>query len=460
MRLYPMRSIIFIIVSSWLWLSCEPQEDSFSFDPGLTLIFSGDTVTFDTLISNRRSSTRRLTVYNPNEESVLFGNIFLGRGDQSDYSVIINGRPQTTLQNEPLFAGDSLLILVEVNVDPRDEDLPYLVKDSIVFTWNGNSADVKLISYGQDGREIGTEVICDEIWTSDRPYIISDTLIVSPNCNLQIEKGTQIYFENNAAIFVQGSLKVSGDSANHVVFRNARFDGIYDEVPGQWNGIYFLVGSKNNEVLFADIFNAQVGLRVGTPDSDSIPDVVVANTRIFNMSAAGILGFTSDISVTNTLVYNCGQYLVGGFAGGNYSFDHCTFANIPPLFIQDQPTVQFSDNLVLTADSLLVDDLFLQLRNSIIWGSQSEEFLLSAAGGQAVVANIQNNILRTELDISNNFISQEFNFPGFSDVFSNDYSLDTLAFAQDKGLNLGITRDITGAKRNGPPDIGAFERQD
>ncbi|WP_436514480.1 right-handed parallel beta-helix repeat-containing protein [Ekhidna sp. To15] len=453
-----MRNTFLVLLLFVLWVGCSTKDETVSFDPGLMLVFSNDSVAFDTLLSDRRSSTKRLTVFNPNEEAIQFDEIALGKANNSDYQVIINGKQTNELANERLLGGDSLLILVEVNVSPQNQNSPYLVKDSIIFRWNTNETHVKLVSYGQDGNTINSSSICDEVWTNDRPYIVSDTVLVSAGCQLTIEKGTNIYFENDAVMFIQGTLKAIGDSANHIVFRNARFDGVYDRVPGQWDGIYFLEGSADNEVSFAEIFNGQVGLRLGTPDDDDIPDLVVSNTTIFNMSLAGILCFTSDLEATNTLIYNCGNYLFGGFAGGNYTLRHCTLSNEPALFIQDEATVQFSDNLVIGENQLLVEDLDVELVNSIIWGTADEELLINNGGGASVSVDLTANIIRSGEELTNNFTSREFNFPGFVDAFGNKYQLDTLAFAQDRGIDIGVNRDLIGKQRDAIPDIGAYER--
>lgn len=441
-----------------IWMSCDSIDDDFSMDSNLEITFSADSVSFDTLLSDTRSATQRLMVYNQNNAAILLSSISLGKESSSDYSIIINGKDGPSQLNERILAGDSLLVLVEVNIDPRNENLPYLVKDSVVFDWNGNSEHVKLVSWGQDANRVQNQVLCDVTWTRDRPYIVSDTLLVQPNCTLTIEAGTSVFFENDAVMFIQGSLNAVGDSANHIVLRNARFDGIYDQVPGQWNGIYFLEGSKDNQVSFAEIFNAQVGLRVGSPDEDDIADLIVNNTSIFNMSQAGILAFTSDIEATNCLIYNCGTYLVGNFAGGNYTYRHCTFSNEPSFFVNDDPSVQFSDNIVISETELLTADLNLELTNSIVWGASEEELLINNGGGANVSATLTTNIIRSATPIENNFVSQSFNFPGFKGLFSFDYSLDTLAFAKDLATDIGILKDIIDAPRDPTPDIGAFER--
>ncbi len=450
----------YLLVLLVAWMGCSEPEEEFSFDPNLEIIFSTDSVIFDTLVSDTRSSTRRLTIFNPNESALLLSEIALGLGDASDYQVIINGKEQDAVLNERILGGDSLLVLVEVNINPRNQDIPYLTKDSLIFSWNGNTEDVKLVSWGQDTKTRGNEILCTTTWTNERPYLISDTLVVGAECVLTIEKGTQIYFENDAALFIQGSLVAMGDSSDHIVFRNARFDGIYNAVPGQWNGIYFLEGSDGNQLSFAEIFNGRVGLRVGSPDEDDEADLVVSNTRIFNMSEAGILAFTSDMEVTNTLIYSCGTYLAGHFIGGNYTYRHCTFANDQSLFVSDQPSVQFADNIVLANDEVLSDDLFFELSNSIVWGRSDEELLISNGGNETLVGLISSNIIRSEQELEGNFTSLEFNFPGFANTFALDYSLDSLAFARDRGSDVDVPNDIDGFVRDALPDIGAFERVD
>ena len=448
------KNLLFHILAVFVWISCDTLEESISTDASLGLIFSTDTLSFDTLLSEQRSSTRRLVVYNPNSSAISFSSIFLGGGEGSDYSLIINGKNTTRVSDEFIAGGDSILILAEVNVTERNNDLPYLVEDEIVLEWNGNSADVKLVSYGQDGIRLSNQRLCDVTWTNDRPYILKDTLLVDPDCQLTIEKGATVYFENDAALFVQGTLVAIGDSSELITFTNTRFDSGFDQVAGQWNGIYFLEGSSNNMIAYADILNGQVGLRIGTPDENSDADVIVENTKIYNMSFAGVLAFTSDVSATNCLIYNCGTYLIGNFAGGNYEYIHCTVSNDQSFFISDEPIVQFSDNIILEDGQILTEDLSVNLTNTIIWGSGNNELVINDGGGSSVDLLLNTNIIKTSEEIENNYTSSDLDSPGLA----SDYSLDTLAFAKDKGVNTEIMIDILGQHRDENPDIGAFER--
>lgn len=451
-----MKSFFNLTILALVLVACQPAEEFISEDASLRLKVSTDTVLFDTLLTDRGSITGRFKIYNPNKSAIKLDDIRLGSGTSSAYSLIINGREAASLQNEVLFGKDSLQVLVSVFIDPQDENTPYLVKDSVVFEWNGNSAHVKLVAYGQDAIYVNRETLCDVNWTSDRPYVLMDTVVVLPDCFLNIEAGAQIFLDNNAALFVQGTLRVMGEAGSRVTIKNTRFDQKYKQAPGQWDGIYFLPGSTANEIHYADITNGGVGLYVGTPDDDENFDLTITNTTIGFMSQAGILAFTSEVIATNTLVYNCGQYLVGNFAGGRYQYDHCTLVNFPSSFVRSEPSVQFSDNVSLDGETFS-GDLNITLRNTIIWGTQSDELLIAEGGFGVVTKQFQTGIVRSTLPVSSHYISQEINFPGFINSSTFDYQLDEEAFARNRGTQIGVLNDLDGQIRDVQPDIGAFE---
>lgn len=460
----PGKNLILAIGLLALIVSCRPEEELVSTSPNLRLQISSDTVLFDTLLTDRGSITRRFRIYNPNKSAVKFDEIRLGKGNNSDYSLIINGKESHRIRNETLFGKDSLQVLVSVDIDPQDENLPYLVKDSVVFDWNGNSGHVKLVAYGQDAIYVNADTLCNVTWTADRPYVIYNYALVDTLCTLNIDPGAQIFLDNEAGVLqygagllVKGSLKLNGEFDNRITVKNTRFDAAYEVAPGQWDGIYFLEGSVENEVHYTDISNGTIGLRVGTPDDDQDFDLTVTNSTIGHMRFAGILGFTSEIYASNTVVYNCGQYLVGNFAGGTYQYDHCTLSNFPNLFSRDEPSVQFSDNVVAGDGTVISAPLNVTLRNTIIWGTESEELLIAEGAGEPVSRNFLTGIVRSNFQFNNFIISQESNFPGFANPQSFDYHLDSLAFAIDKATDIGISSDLDGTLRDVKPDMGAYE---
>ena len=137
------------------------------------------------------------------------------------------------------------------------------MKDSVIVDWNGKTANAKLVAWGQDANYLNGDEICDETWTSARPYVIFNFAMVDTSCVLNMKPGTKVYLDNGASLFVFGTLKVKGDSANRVVFRNTRFDENYLQAPGQWDGLIFMESSRTNEISHAIIENGDIGIGVG-----------------------------------------------------------------------------------------------------------------------------------------------------------------------------------------------------
>ncbi|MEM6523502.1 MAG: right-handed parallel beta-helix repeat-containing protein [Bacteroidota bacterium] len=455
--------------------SCSPEEEKITFEGDAFLRFSTDTVFFDTIFTQIsteiRNVTKRFRVYNDNDNAVRINDISLADGTDSPYIIFVNGRPGNSFADTRILGGDSMLILVEVSIDPMDENLPFVVEDQVNFNTNGNEQDVKLVSWGQDANFLRDSILsCNSVFTSEKPYVIYNSVLVDTLCNLTVEPGARVFSHNGSFIFIRGSINVQGSAEEKVVFTNDRFDEAFQNAPGQWGGIIFLPGSKDNRIDHAEIRNAEVGLYLGTPDEDNEADLIVSNTRIENMGGNsilpiggdfvqpgfGIIAITSDLEATNVLINNCAVNVLGNYAGGNYKYEHCTFGNFSFDFFREDAAVVLSDNLVLPGNGLLVSELNVEMTNSIIWGNLRDELLISESGEVTNSLMLENNLIRTQLSLpESNFLNED---PRFFDPRDYVYSLDTLSPAKDVGINLSITFDLEGTERDELPDLGAFER--
>lgn len=465
--------IFFSLIFLGILAACEPEEEQITYDAAAQLRFSRDTVLFDTIFTSRQSITKRLRVYNDQSKAVKIANIALANGTNSQYKIYVNGQAGAEFDDVTLLGGDSLLVLVEVTIDPMNTNLPFIVTDKLQFNTNGNHQDVKLVAWGQDAVFLNGEILpCNMTFTADKPYVIFNSIVIDSLCNLTVEAGAHIYSHSGSFIFVRGSLYVQGTADQRVIFRNDRFEEEYENAPGQWGGLIFLPGSKNNHIDYADIRNGQFGIYLGTPDENENYDLIVSNTRIENMGGNetfmgniinvqpgyGVIGITSDLYMYNTLIDNCAINVVGNYAGGNYRYEHCTFANYSFDFFRDDPAVVIADNLQLADNSLLVGDLNVSIINSIIWGNLNEELVVSNSGQSNFSFEAMNNILRApanELFDTTNHLNKD---PKFIDPADYQYELDTLSPAKDAGKGIGIPTDLNGDMRDSNPDIGAFER--
>ena len=440
-------------------ISCSLSDQEISTDPSHKLRFSADTIFFDTIFTEIPSVTKRLRVFNDRSIAVSIASIALADPNTS-YLVTVNGIEGTAFEATKILANDSILILLKANINDRDSLSPYVVEDQLKFTTNGNNQEVSVFSWGQDANYLKDSVlVCNTTWTAGKPYVIYDHILVDSLCTLNIEPGTRIFSHLGSNIYIKGSLKVNGAADDRVLFINDRFDGNFGLYPGQWGGIVFLEGSKNNEMRYSDVRNAEVGIWLGTPDDDDLADLVLENCIIENMSASGVLAFTSDLEMTNCLVNNAGQFAFAGLAGGNYILQHNTFANYAFGFFKTQATFVVTDQLELSDGSIIEGPINLELNNNIIWGPSADELELLNETGLDFNFNMSNNLLKTTDETFvgfNNIINED---PLFIDPENFDYQLDNLSPAINTGTDLGIAIDLLGNTRSSPPEIGAYEKQ-
>ena len=460
----------FLLCILTLWMeSCDIPEEQISGDSSLRLEASEDSIKFDTVLSSVRSITQRVNIHNRNKRAVRISELSLGLGESSSYSLFVNGINGKSFQDHVIFGGDSLLVLIEVNISPRDQDDAFAVNDRIQISYNENRLEVPLVTWGQDAIFLEREeVTCDAIWVAGKPYVLKDTITVREGCALTIEPGARLLIENESALRVNGQLLMQGTAEEKIIVRNTRSDGSFRIRPGQWNAIFFTETSTGNQVNHAEIINGRIGLFIDHPDNDETFELTVTNTTIGHMSTAGIRSFSSDVKMENVEIYNCQSELIGGFAGGKYEITHCSFSNANTDFSRSEESVFFSEEEEVNGE-MRSGPLDLTLTNSIIWGGRREELSVLVTD-QNKLSGITHNIIRSELPVweqMENEISLESNYPGFI-CTSNPDSCSTFfqlrlgvnSVARAKAVNSTVMLDIEGRMRDDMPDLGAYEWYD
>lgn len=464
-RLIPISILIFLAA-----FSCK--KETFNTDNEATVRFSTDTVHFDTVFTTIGSTTHNFKVYNPYNKSLKISSISLAAGNNSFFRLNINGISANHMNDVEIGPNDSIYIFAEVKIDPLNQNNPLVIKDSIVFVTNGNIQDVKLVAYGQDVHLINGLVIeSSSIWSNDKPYLVYNSMLVDSGVTLTVTAGTVIYFHHQSRMYVLGTLIANGTKDEPVVFRHDRLEQWYNNIPGQWVGLYFVPGSKDNVLNYCEIKNAIIGIQVDTLANLSQPTLTLSNSKILNMNAAGIYARGSTVLSYNTVIANCGQYAIALTIGGAYRFYHCTVYNAWAYSNRQTPSV-ILNNYYLDVNGIYqvrpLSEAFFG--NCIVYGNKDSEIELDAFPSAGVFNfKFENTLLKISPDINTqnpaNWLDIfKNNSPGFKNAGNNDFSLDTLAFAKDKGkLSLVFSEwvyDINSNNRtaDGYPDIGAYER--
>lgn len=468
-----MRVCISLLFLAFFFSECK--KDTLLNDPSAKLNFSVDTLTFDTVFTTIGSATRLFKIYNPHKKKLSISSIFLTGGNSSSFRMNVDGISGHTIKNITILPEDSLYVFIEVTVDPNNGFLPLVIYDSVNFITNGNQQRVILEAWGQDAHFYKDSVICNETWVSDKPYVIINSILIDSGCSLTIQEGTKVYCSSNSGIFVLGTLIVNGSQLDSVVFQGMRLESFYQDLPGQWLGIFPLRGSTNNEINHTVIKNSIYGISVGSnsnPDLTSFtqlnaPDIFLRNTIIRNSLSTGIFGFFSFIQAENCLIYNCGQYNVQLAMGGIYGFRHCTFVNYASsLTNHKDPIIQVS-NFAETPSQHVSVDLLAAFENCIIYGSNEEELSLDDDGSGANFDCIfDHTLLRTKLNTSNptyyvNILKNAD--PKFIDLSENDFHLQSGSpcINMGKTLTIPVTEDLEGNMRplGSAPDLGVYEKE-
>jgi hypothetical protein len=473
---------VITLVMFLLFFSC--QKDPTGQDQGTQLTFSQDTVYFDTVFTSLGSTTQSFTVHNTGKKQISISSIRLAGGASSFYRINVDGQAAYEVKDIKIEGEDSLYIFCRVTIDPSDVRNPFIVSDSIVFETDGNVQDVNLVAWGQNANYIladtyipgypNFKIIAHENetvkWTSGKPYVIYGFALVDSTGSLEIERGTRVYFHNNSGLWIYkgGTLKAKGSVDAPVIFQGDRLESFYEDLPGQWDRIWINEGSVNNEIDYAIIRNGFIGLQLETLQEQMGNQMILSNTRIENMTGYGILTRFYNLTAYNDVVVNCGQYLAAFTWGGIFDIRQCTFANYWSSSVRVTPSIVLNNYATDTNDIHYPFDFQGYFGNNIFYGRNDDELLLMGDTNAIFQHQFDHCLLRTTLDVSDQGI-----YPGclvnedplFFNYLENNYQLDTLSPAIDKGNPevirqsfFDLHRDIIETTRpEDLPDIGAYE---
>ena len=478
-----MMNKYFFLLITILLFACK--KDIIDNEQSANLYFSTDTITFDTVFASIGSITKTLTVYNRNNFDVK-SNIALQGNSTANFRMNIDGISGNSQNNIDIPANDSIFIFLEVTIDPSSSNVPYILSDSLVFTTGSRKQDVDIVAWGQDayfhtantyGNIInGNDTTrfyyhlldCSQAWKNDKPHVIYGYAVVDPGKTLTINEGCNIYLHNNSGILVGnpfletsgGSIKVNGIFGNEVTFQGDRLDSWYKDLPGQWDRIWLMPGSIDNEINYAIIRNGNIGIHADTVANNN-PTVKISNTIIENMSSIGILGQGANITANNTVVRKCGQYALACNIGGTYNFTHCTFANYWDYSRRNTPSILINNYYEGADGSINIRNLKeANFSNCIIYGSLSTEVSFQEQELGEFNYSFDHCLIKLDPTISTDnahykdVITNQS--PEFTDDIQGNFHLREESPAINAGESTYILYDIEGQIRDNP-DLGAYE---
>ncbi len=477
-----------------LYFACN--QDEILTDSSAHLLFSTDTVTFDTVFTTIGTVTKVFKVYNQHNKYIRISQVYLREGNNSNFRISVDGINDGEFRNIDIPPDDSIYVFVEATLDPVSDNLPVVVEDAIVFLTNGNEDAIVLEAFGQDVHFFNNETIETENWINDKPYLIYGNLTIEKEHTLQIQHGVKVYLHYNSSIEVLGNLIAQGTLKEPVVFEGDRFDLGYGQSAGRWGTLFFDPESKGNKLEYTIVKNAVAGLQVGYPNEDNEgPALELINTQVLNSSFAGILAYNAQIDAYNCIVADAGYYGMVCFLGGKYNFYHSTFSingafslgagkfesytrtsdgMAVVLLNFYSPYTTLDDNYNIVEKVIGADLIEANFFNCIIYGNSAREFdtihnMINEFNYYMDHCLVKSNSLDTGnlANINRVFLNEDPRFITDSATLGIlDFQLDTLSPAKDAGDMEIINQhpvleyDYNGVSRtsDGKPDLGAFER--
>ena len=369
-------SIIILFLLNVLGMALYSCDDELEYETGQNaeILFSEDTIDFDTVFTTIASSTRRFKVYNPSEKAVLLPKVELATLGESGFRINVDGVHANTFADVEILGKDSIYVFVEITAKKNSSLLPEMVKDSIIFTLpNGRQSHVKLRAMGQDAEIMRGVTICsDTIFSSGVPRIIYDSLVVSRDASLTLEAGTVLCFHKNAGLKVYGRLSSKGTLGENVVMRGDRTDKLlpylpYDRLDSQWEGVTLMPESVGNQFEYTDIHGGRYGIDCQMSGIETYK-LIMNNSVIHNVAGDGLSVKYSAVRISNTQITNAGGNCVT-IIGGYADFTHCTIAQFYPWNSVHGSALFFTNILNDTIYPLEKAHFY----NSVITGSANDE---------------------------------------------------------------------------------------
>jgi len=134
----PLLSIFLLLIAYFVFLS-SCKKNTFITSKYASLSTTVDTLNYDTVFTSTGSVTQIFKINNLNNQELLLNTVKLMGGASSAFTININGIPGPESDNITIAANDSIYVFVTVNINPNTANLPFIIRDSILISYNGNN---------------------------------------------------------------------------------------------------------------------------------------------------------------------------------------------------------------------------------------------------------------------------------------------------------------------------------
>ena len=341
-----MKLIFYFLLTIMLCVACSDDEQ-FTTSSSDLLTLPDDTLKMDTVFSGRSSATYTFWVHNRNSKALRIQNVRL-RDANKGFRINVDGEYlNPTISGVEVLGGDSLLVFVELTAPEAGQLEPKPVDEELHFTLESGAEQlVKLRAWTWDAeRWVDKTVSADETVATDKPILVTGTLVIEEGATLRLE-GTTLYFHDDAALVVRGTLEAEG-----VTLRGDRLDDMfsylpYDHISGQWQGI--TVEEKGLlKMTECDLHGAFLGIMAAEGAG-----VMLTGTVVHNNAGDGINANGAELILDHCLLSNAEGSLLT-VQNCSVTLTQCTLAQYYPFALRDT-ALHLGEGTTYTIDKLLI----------------------------------------------------------------------------------------------------------
>ena len=337
--------VLMLLVTSFS--SCI--EDGFTTLSSDVLAFNKDTVAFDTVITKIGTATKQMIVYNRSKKQVNISSIKVaGLAQKGHFHLNVDGVRGDEFHDVEIRGNDSIYIFIEAYLDEMEKDEPTLLEDRLEFVTNGVTQKVLLSAWGQDVVRITGDTISRNMrFTSAKPYLIYDTMFVSPGVTLTLDAGTTLLFHDKAAMRCAGRLLANGTAEEPITLRGDRLDHVvgeisFDIMSGQWGGVIFTPPTMGNVLKHVVMKGSNIGMHCSAYGDTTQCALKLVNCVLTNSASTCLATATCYVQAIGCEFSDAAEE-VAYFAGGKLKMSQCTFANYYLFIAPSLPIVNIFD---------------------------------------------------------------------------------------------------------------------
>lgn len=443
-------------------------SDAMTTSPRDVLTFSRDTVSFDTVFTDLGTPTARLIVSNRAKKGINISSIRF-RNPDTRFRMNVDGQSGTEFRDVEIRGKDSIYVFIECCIPETAGNEPTLVEDRLEFVTNGVTQNVLCEAWGQNVTRLrGVTFDRDTRLTTERPYVVFDSLVVAPDVRLSVDPGVKLLFHDKAYMRVEGVLEAVGAPGKMIDMRGDRLDNVlpdveYDIMAGQWGGIRFGAGSFGNRMEYVDMRSTAYGVQVDSCADLSRTKLTLYNSWLHNSQQRVLSVRHAKVDAIGTC-FSEAAFATVYLRGGEHDFLQCTFANNYLFSAISEPLVMLEDVLPGAEDNSGLPLMKAEFLNCILYGIPADLNVEDLTGSQVYFRNCS---FKSKITDDDNFLNclgdTDPMFLTIRPEYYFNYRLGNDSPVKEAGNPEFVTpaarTDMDGVDRlkSGNPSLGAYQ---